>query len=318
MSPHWARTNESEEEKALYWECSVAEARVVSCATSREIPPYERLEVEIPVTVDEPSGTLASLPNEVSVQGGQSSDGAPMAGASLTRAVQVSPEPVSYGIEPGGYAISLENEDGSSDTQAGSHPYQLQSTVNFNQTLVEVQLPGQPRVLKPGASGLAKDLAFELPPGLLGNLTAAAQCSDADFSSLATTSGGARNACPADSAIGVATVTILANPVGYKTIAVPLFNLEPAKGEPARFGFEAEGVPVVVDVAVRTDGDYGVSASLNNATAAAQVLGAQVIFWGSPARRATMTRAAGRACAGTSSPRARPARRRNRARAPRS
>ena len=188
-----------------------------------------------------------------------------------------------YGIEPGGYAIALENEDGSIDTQAGSHPYQLQSTVNFNQTLEEVQLPGQPRRLEAGAPGLTKDIGFSLPPGLLGNLTAAGQCSAAEFSSLATSVGGVRNFCPAGSAIGVATVTILApSPLGYATVAVPLFNLEPAQGEPARFGFEVEAVPVVVDVAVRTDGDYGVTASVNNATAAAQVLGAQVIFWGQP------------------------------------
>ena len=92
-----------------------------------------------------------------------------------------------------------------------------------------------------------------------------------------------RNLCPANSAIGVAIVTILApSPVGYKTLAVPLFNLEPAPGEPARFGFEAEAVPVVVDTSVATGGDYGVTATVTNATAAAQVLGTEVIFWGSP------------------------------------
>jgi hypothetical protein len=284
--PHWARARESVEERAEHWECSVAEQRVVTCATSREIPPYERLEVEIPVTVQEPSGTALSLPNQLSVQGGEAIGGAQLAPASLTRAVQVSGEAVRYGIEPGGYAIALENEDGSSDAQAGSHPYQLQSTVNFNQTLEEVQLPGQPRRLEAGAPGLTKNIAFNLPPGLLGNLTAAGQCSAAEFSSLMTSVGGARNLCPASSAIGVATVTILApSPLGYATVAVPLFNLEAAQGEPGRFGFEVEGVPVVVDVAVRTDGDYGVSASVNNATAAAQVLGAEVIFWGQPSNQ---------------------------------
>ncbi len=281
--PHWARARESAEEREENWECSVSEQRLVTCATSREVPPYERLEVEIPVTVGEPSGAVLSLPNQLSVHGGQAIGGGPIATASLTRALQVSGEPVKYGIEPGGYTIALENEDGSIDTQAGSHPYQLQSTVNFNQTLEEVQLPGQPRRLEAGAPGLTKNVGFSLPPGLLGNLTAAGQCSAVEFSSLATSVGGARNLCPTPSAIGVATVTILApSPLGYATVAVPLFNLEPAQGEPGRFGFEVEGVPVVVDVAVRTDGDYGVTASVNNATAAAQVLGAQVIFWGQP------------------------------------
>jgi hypothetical protein len=120
--PHWARARESVEERKEHWECSVSEQRVVTCATSREVPPYERLEVEIPVTVDEPAGTSLSLPNQLSVQGGQRIGGGPIAGATLERAVQVSGEPVKYGIEPGGYAITLENEDGSIDTQAGSHP----------------------------------------------------------------------------------------------------------------------------------------------------------------------------------------------------
>ena len=53
-------------------------------------------------------------------------------------------------------------------------------------------------------------------------------------------------------------------------------------GEPARFGFEIRTVPVVLDTAVRTGGDYGVTVSVSNATEAAQVLGAQVTFWGAP------------------------------------
>ncbi|HTZ63861.1 MAG TPA: hypothetical protein VMB51_07125 [Solirubrobacteraceae bacterium] len=283
VSGHLARSQS--EEEAETWECAVTgEERIVTCSTSLAIPPYERLEMDIPITVQEPNGTTATLPNEVSVEGGEASEGGgPVAQASLTRPVKISEEPVLYGVEEGGFAFAAENEDGSLDTQAGSHPYQLQSTVLFNQVLAEVQLPGQPRRVVPGAPALTKDLSFSLPPGLLGNVTAAGECSDTDFSTLASTTGGIRNLCPDDSAIGVASVTILApSPVTYKTLVVPLFNLEPAAGEPARFGFETEAVPVVIDTTVHTDGDYGVSATINNATAAAQVLGAQVIFWGDP------------------------------------
>jgi len=283
VSGHLART-ESEEEEAT-WQCSVTEAaRLVSCSTSLSIPPYERLEMDIPITVQEPRGTSASLPNEVSVKGGEALDGSgPIGEASLTRALKISEEPVSYGVEEGGFTFAAENENGSLDTQAGSHPYELQSTVDFNEILAEVQLPGQPRRVVPGAPALTKNLTFSLPPGLLGNVSAAAQCADADFNALASTKGGTRNLCADDSAIGVATVTLLApSPITYKTLVVPLFNLEPAPGEPARFGFEAESVPVVIDTTVDTSTDYGVSASVNDATAAAQVLGAQVTFWGDP------------------------------------
>ena len=68
----------------------------------------------------------------------------------------------------------------------------------------------------------------------------------------------------------------------YDTLTVPLFNLVPAPGEPARFGFEALQVPVILDTKVLTGGDYSVQVSIENATSAAQVLASQVVFWGEP------------------------------------
>ena len=68
----------------------------------------------------------------------------------------------------------------------------------------------------------------------------------------------------------------------YITRAVPLWNLEPAQGEPARFGFEVLKVPVVLDTSVRSDGDYGVTVSVSNAPQAAQMLGSEVTIWGAP------------------------------------
>ncbi len=268
--------------EAANWKCSLGgEERVVVCTTSLAIPSYERFEVEIPIESTLPAGTDTKLVNQLSVQGGEAEGtGQPVTSASLRRHVQIDDAPVKFGVEEEGYSLIAENPDGSVDTQAGSHPYQLTSTVYFNQVLKEIQEAGSETVLRqPAAPGLPKNLNFELPPGLLGSATAVPQCSQRDFAAVQ----GPANQCSNSSVVGVANVTLQEpNRLTYSTIAVPVFNLEPSEGEPARFGFEAFWVPVVLDTRVRTDGDYGVTVSVNNATEAAQVLGAQVTFWGDP------------------------------------
>jgi hypothetical protein len=268
-------------EEEAYWSCTLSGSREVACETRLAIPAYETLKMEIPVEVQESPGTHISLSNRASVTGGEvEGTGGIVPGVSTTRPLRVSDEPVVFGLEEDGYSIVPENNNGGIDARAGSHPYQLTSTVFLNQTLEEVQLSGEKPVKEPAAPALTKSLRFSLPPGLLGNVQAAERCTGVDFSAL---ENNGRNLCPAGSAIGVATVTAMEpHNLGYFTLAVPVFNLEPAQGEPARFGFEAEKIPVFLDASVRTDGDYGVTVGVTNTTEAAQVLGAQVTLWGEP------------------------------------
>ena len=137
-----------------------------------------------------------------------------------------------------------------------------------------------PNSNEPSAPALLKNLHFDLPAGLVGDPQATPKCSNLDFSTLFVKN---TNLCPPDTAVGAALVTLNepAN-TGYVSLAVPLFNLEPGVGEPARFGFEAFNVPVVLDTAVRSGRDYSVQVNVSNATSAAQVLASQVVFWGEP------------------------------------
>ena len=183
---------------------------------------------------------------------------------------------------PERYELKAENEDGSPDTQAGSHPFQLTSTLDFNQKLEP--RPQFPQVggRQPAAPALVKDLRFELPPGLIGNPTPFAQCTDLEFGTLGPNDF---NLCPPDTAVGVVSVTASEPAPGSKalfTLAVPLFNLTPAPGEPARFGFEALQVPVILDTSVRSGRDYGVNVSVSNTSEAVSLLSSRVTFWGVP------------------------------------
>ncbi|HTZ65685.1 MAG TPA: hypothetical protein VMB51_16415 [Solirubrobacteraceae bacterium] len=245
----------------------------LSCTYTGSVLPYKRLEVTIQVKVE--AGAPTQEQNTVSVKGG----GAPTP-APLTRPVAISPAATPFGVE--NYQLTPEEEGGTVDTQAGSHPFQLTATFDLNQTLA----PGRfGEGLDPQLPALPRNLSFKLPPGLVGNPTAAPRCSEVQFATIG--QDGFTNLCPAETAVGVAVVTIY-EPVllSFSTITVPLFNLTPAQGEPARFGFEVFKVPVILDTAVRSGEGYAVSVSVSNASQAAAILGSQVTFWGQPAAEA--------------------------------
>ena len=238
---------------------------VLRCTFSKDVQPYVRLEVRITVEVQEGLAE-GPLENEVKIEGGE----APTTSGNEPLKIRDAPTPF------GAQAVELtpEDEAGAPATHAGSHPFQLTTALDFNQTLE----PG--KGTEPSAPALLRNLHFDLPPGMIGDPQATPQCSNLDFSTLYVKD---TNFCPGDTAIGAALVTLNepAN-VGYITVAVPLFNLTPAPGEPARFGLEAFNVPVVLDTAVATGGDYHVQVNVASATSAAQVLGSQVTFWGQP------------------------------------
>ncbi len=92
--------------------------------------------------------------------------------------------------------------------------------------------------------------------------------------------------CPDDTVLGVATPIVTnINIVPYVPLAltVPLYNVEPSVGEPARFGFETPLGPVILDTSVRTGGDYGVVVTVPDLPDDLGFVGTQVTFWGVPA-----------------------------------
>ncbi len=238
-------------------ECTAA--TFVRCTYTGVLYPYERMEVPIELQVEEPKGTNVSLPEELSVEGGGA------AKVSSTRPVHISGEAIPFGVQ--GYQLLPLNPEGTPATQAGSHPFQLTTTLILNQTRERYPI------------ALPKDLRFNLPPGLIGNPTIAAQCSMAEFSAFVDET----NACPPSSVVGVAAVTVHEPLARVITRTVPVFNLVPAEGEPARFGLAVIGkVPIIIDTSVRTGKDYGVVASVSNATQVAGLLSSQVTLWGVP------------------------------------
>ena len=157
INAHRARAgNRGVVEEQSQWSCTVS-GREVACATAIAIPAYELYEVEIPVEVAEPAGTdHAALKPGKRARRRRAKPAKRFLPATLTRAVRVSEAPVAFGLEEGGYVITPEDGEGKTVTQAGAHPFQLTSTVDFNQILQEVQEPGEPTLLEPGAPALPR------------------------------------------------------------------------------------------------------------------------------------------------------------------
>ena len=236
--------------------CSMVSVHEVQCVFEGGLPAFEEIEIRVGVALE--PGAHSGEVNVASVSGG---------GAVGTRVVS---RPIvvggseGFGVED--FQMVPENAGGGVDTQAGSHPFQLTSVVSFD-----------------SGGGLVKDAVAELPPGLIGNPSPFAQCTDAQFATKPIVPPEPIiNECPADAAVGVATVTY-SLPGELKTETVPIFNMVPLRGEPARFGFKADGlVAAFLDSAVRTGGDYAVTVGAYDVAEIARIRSTKLTFWGVP------------------------------------
>jgi hypothetical protein len=240
--------------------CEHSESRA-QCHFFGGVNPYEDLEMR--VTVKDEGASPSGLQMHGEVSGGE----APT--ATVSQAIPVSSAAPAFGVEH--FAVVPEEEGGSVDVRAGSHPFQLTSTLTLNESANQARPPALPR-----------EVQIKLPPGFVGNASTMAQCSDADFKAIVHGSVSV-NLCPDDTVVGVASVTIFEpSLLELTTVPVPVFNLEPQRGEPARFGFEVGQTPAILDTSLRTGGDYGVTVSTHLITELAAFISANVTFWGVP------------------------------------
>jgi hypothetical protein len=246
------------------------------CTASEGLGAFTEIELRIAVVVEPGAATL----NEASISGG----GVPS--ASFSRSLTFSGAPTPAGIE--NYELTPEEELGQPATQAGVHPFQLTTTIMLNQGADTSSLTPSVFEKNPTPNSqpvqLAKDVNFKWPAGLIGNPTPLGQCTTVQFSTYI--DGGDQNVCPNGSVVGVASVTVntTAQIFDVATFTVPLFNLVPRVGEPARFGFTIPiaGAQVYIDTSVRSGSDYGITVSVNNITQAAGFISSAVTVWGAP------------------------------------
>ncbi|HYV16401.1 MAG TPA: hypothetical protein VE972_10310 [Conexibacter sp.] len=171
----------------------------------------------------------------------------------------------------------LANQSGDvSYTQAGGHPYAVSTTISLNTRTDPVEGPLWP-------DEPMKDVLVDVPPGLIGNPTAVAQCS---LDELANGSGSGE-LCPAASQVGLAAITLPICPLpGFCVPAsaqTQLFSMVPPPDVPARFGFVFAGTVVTLDAELRSGTDYGLSVNARNVSEGLAVTATSLTLWGIPA-----------------------------------
>lgn len=172
--------------------------------------------------------------------------------------------PEDYGIASSSVNLST--------NQAGAHP---DLTLDFA-LKTDPASPEDPTGLhEPYAR--TRDLTVELPPGFLGNPNAAAQCSPEQFSTAPT--GGA--GCPLGSQVGFVELRLY---TFFTSLIEPIYNMTPPDDETvARLGYYAANLPNYIDIGVRSESDYGLTASLRGVPGNEKLVSAHTVLWGVPA-----------------------------------
>jgi hypothetical protein len=246
-------------------ECKIeADKRTVICTSAGPLGPSRQLEVAIGAEVK--AATTGILEDDASISGGGATE------VKAATPIPIDPTPPPFGFLPGslGFSAPLTEADGSPSTLAGSHPYQLTTSLGFP---TEKVAGG---VIE--AAGHLKDAFGDLPPGLIINPAASpVLCTEAQLVS--------SEGCPDASAVGTVTITTFVAS-GLETTTSPLFNMVPPPGQAANLGFDAVGIGVFVhlDGEVRSEEDFGLTGSVYDALALPlhPVFGSRLELWGDP------------------------------------
>ena len=249
-------------------------ASVITCSTSTVALSDVVAELLIRVSVDVSARERDIKTQRMAVSGGG------LASASTADPITISATPPAFGID--GFDGRVTDAAGNAYTQAGGHPFDLSTDIDFNTATDDSPSPTtlQPTVGPIQPIEPIKDVIVDLPPGLVGNPSGLAQCTSGQLSNTEVTT--ARPLCPPTSQVGTATIVQNGGFLGNVAGPVPVFNLVPPPDRPALFGMNIAGSVIVLDTSVRTGSDYGITVTARNASEGVIVDGTHIDFWGIP------------------------------------
>jgi hypothetical protein len=173
-----------------------------------------------------------------------------------------------FGIK--GFDVSFLNEDGTPDTQAGSHPHEMLTSISLNTQIVPREKEADSRY-ETLPDGNVKDIVTDLPAGLVGDPNATEKkCTLAELDA---------EKCPEESRVGELEIVI--GELTYaKTFSALVYNMVPPRGVAVQLGVNFLIPNAFIDVGVRAGGDYPVRAIAPNITQVASTMGTRLKVFG--------------------------------------
>ena len=137
---------------------------------------------------------------------------------------------VGFGIKS--YEIKFLNENGTPDTQAGSHPYKFEDLFTLNSHFKRQESNADsPYIRLP--DGVLRNVKIDLPPGFVGDPNAPSQkCTGQELRG----PGGEVNECPPEAQVGRLELDWSENSVRQPFLKSPFFAMAPVRGVALQLG----------------------------------------------------------------------------------
>jgi len=243
----------------------LCEGALVRCEFPVALAPDASLTMIVFVRVE--PGAPGSLADTASVSGGG------VAGSSASVVNGNGGAPALFGVSA--FSTLIAGVDGSSDTQAGEHSYELTTVIDPNTVF---------RNTPEDYFGLSsvhdvKDVVVDLPLGFAGSALSTPMCPLAQLGGLAGAQGIGR--CPPDTGLGH-----VQTGGGLTSVNGPLYNMVPERGVAAEFGFvdTLRGTHIIEARVVSTPAGYVLRAMSSEIP---QILLRSIVvnLYGNPAER---------------------------------
>ena len=181
---------------------------------------------------------------------------------------------VGFGIKS--YEISFQNEDGTPDTQAGSHPYKFVDFFTLNSHFKRQESNADsPYIRLP--DGILRNVKIDLPPGFVGDPNAPSQhCTGQQ---LELEDSFAEN-CPPESTVGTLHLEWSENQERQAFLESTLFAMAPVRGVALQLGSNFFLPLLYIDNGVLAGGNYPVQVSVTEAPTSAPVISSRAELYG--------------------------------------